>query len=208
MPLSYKIGDKFGRLTIVSNGVRKTISGRKISYVNCLCDCGKIVRTTITDLRTKHTGSCGCLWLEKITKHSLYDSSEYNIWYGMKDRCYNKKNSRYSSYGGRGIKVEWKSLEEFYSDMGKKPKNKTLDRIDNNGNYSKENCKWSTAIQQQNNTRRSHLITYNGKTQTAIQWSREIKIDYGCFLARINRGWSIERAINTPSKKGVKNETA
>lgn len=103
----------------------------------------------------------------------------YKNWIDMKQRCFNKNNPRYKDWGGRGIKVcdRWMKFENFLADMGEKPEDKTLDRIDNNGNYCPENCRYATSKQQQNNTRQNRLIIHKGKTQNLTQWSKELKIE-------------------------------
>ena len=103
----------------------------------------------------------------------------YNNWVDMKQRCFNKNNPRYKDWGGRGITVckRWMIFENFLADMGEKPKGKTLDRKDNDGNYCKKNCRWATREEQQNNTRQNRIIIYKGKTQNLTQWARELKMD-------------------------------
>ena len=129
----------------------------------------------------------------------MYGTRIYKSWAAMKERCLNSNCKSYKNYGGRGIIIcfKWLKFEDFYRDMGDRPKGKSLDRIDNNGNYCKENCKWSTRKEQQNNMRRNHLITFNSKNQTMSQWSEELGIKYGVLKSRINQyNWSIKRALN------------
>ena len=131
-------------------------------------------------------------------KHGMVGTKTYKSWENMKQRCLNKNDDEhYKDYGGRGIKVckRWMIFENFYGDMGERPKNKTLDRIDNNGNYCKENCKWSTQKEQNNNTRRNRLIIYRRKTQTMKQWAEELGINYTTLFWRLKNGWSVERAF-------------
>lgn len=119
-------------------------------------------------------------------------------WSDMKQRCFNKNNPRYKDWGGRGITIckRWMKFENFLADMGERPKGKSLDRIDNNGNYCKENCRWATRKEQQNNTRQNRIITYKGKTQNLTQWAKELKIDRQKLTNMINSGKSMEKVIH------------
>jgi hypothetical protein len=194
-------GMKFGRLTVVSAG------GKGCNKSVCLCICGQKKAYYNGNLTSGRTQSCGCLWLEVIKnqkraiKHNMSNSQEYKIYSGMKMRCSNKKHKEYKRYGGRGIKVceRWEtSFENFFTDMGERPKGMSLDRIDVNGNYCKENCRWATSYEQNNNKRNNVRITFNGKTMTAGQWSNELGFKKSVLTERIKRGWSIERAISEP----------
>ena len=133
-------------------------------------------------------------------KHNMYKSRIYGIWSGLKDRCYNSHNCQYHNYGGRGIKVcdEWQEFEPFkewalkngYDDT------LTLDRVDFNGDYKPNNCRWITIQAQQYNKRNNHLLTYNGRTQTLTEWADERGIKRNTLDARINRShWSVGRAL-------------
>jgi hypothetical protein len=106
-----------------------------------------------------NTKSCGCLHKEVLIKHNKSKSSIHQIWMDMKQRCLNPNNNAYKHYGGRGIKVceRWYNFENFLADMDERPKGKTLDRIDNNGNYGPSNCKWSTPKEQLRNKRNVRL---------------------------------------------------
>ena len=118
----------------------------------------------------------------------------------MLQRCNNPNNRQYHHYGGRGIKVcdNWLTFEGFLADMGIKSDGMSLDRIDPNGNYCKENCRWATNYTQQNNKRNNTFVEYNGKVQTLAQWARELDINYDTLVDRISRyGWSAERALTT-----------
>jgi hypothetical protein len=143
-------------------------------------------------------------------------TSEYNIWCGIKSRCYNINDKKYSSYGGRGICVceEWlNNFQCFYNDIGPRPSKKhSIDRIDNDGNYCKSNCRWATRFEQDNNKRTSVYIEYNGEKLTYTEWSIKTKIPMYLIRYRIRHGWSIEDALTVqPSKhnnrynKNVKN---
>ena len=138
--------------------------------------------------------------------HGMRQSSEYRAWNGMKQRCFNPNHKRYSDYGGRGITVcdRWlNSFENFFADMGTKPSPKhSLDRIDNDGDYSAENCRWATKAEQQNNQRNNKpLITIGKETYTIVQW--ENKMGYGARViqGRLNLGWSEYKAVMTPVKQ-------
>ena len=146
-------GKRYGRLV----AVRQAGKGKRGCHLlwECVCDCGnrKIIRSA--DLRNKKTQSCGCLRKEKATKHGMRNSSTYKSWHSMLQRCTNKNNTRFSDYGGRGINVceRWLKFENFLEDMGIRPLNTTIDRIDNNGNYAPSNCKWSMPTAQAKNQR-------------------------------------------------------
>jgi hypothetical protein len=151
-------GEKFGRLSVLSRaGTDTPPSGMRIPTWNCQCDCGTRIVVRGNSLRSGNTTSCGCFRKEyerthKRT-HGMHNSREYKSWQMMWDRCTNPKAARAHRYQGRGITVDpkWKSFEAFYADMGPRPKNMTLDRIDNSGNYCKANCRWATVKTQNNN---------------------------------------------------------
>ena len=146
-----------------------------------------------------------------ILKQSKLGSASrlYSIWAGMLTRCYNSKNPNYKRYGARGITVceEWKNYLTFESwalNHGYNPTAKrgtqSIERIDVNGNYCPDNCKWANYKEQQNNTRKNVSITYNGETKTLAQWADAFGINYSTFMSRYYRGWTIERIASTKAR--------
>lgn len=204
------IGLKFGRLTVIKlhHKVRKNPSGYRLYYL-CKCNCGNFKIANIDNLVSGYIQSCGCLRKEcYFTNHRIHgmaNSRLYKIWIGMKARCYNLKNKSYNNYGNRGITVcnEWKSdFMNFYNWAMNNGYNDdlTIDRIDVNGNYEPNNCRWVDRKVQANNTRTNHYITYNEETHTIAEWCRIVNISYPCFMHRIQRGWNIDRILNTPMR--------
>lgn len=126
---------------------------------------------------------------------------EYVCWNNMIQRCYNRKNTVYKHYGGRGIRIcrEWRSFDAFYADMGDRPSPRhSLDRLDSNGNYEPSNCAWRTPVDQANNRRGNRHLAFQGRTLTVSQWARETGLSVYCIRYRVDQGWSVERALTTP----------
>jgi hypothetical protein len=159
--MSYNlVGKRFGKLIVLRKTNRRKNDGCVIW--ECQCDCGNIVDVSTTRFNPKHrpTRSCGCLHQDKVVFHGHNRdnnvSSTYQSWKAMKARCSNPNNVKFDLYGGRGIKVceRWiNSFENFFEDMGEKPKGMTLGRIDNDGDYEPSNCRWETYNQQNRNRR-------------------------------------------------------
>lgn len=198
------IGQKFGRLTVVSRAERR----KKKTHWNCICICGNQKPIARISLISGCTKSCGCLNKESAsaihTTHGLSKSLEFNSWVSMLTRCNRKKDATYKNYGGRGITYceRWKKFENFFEDMGKRPTPQhSLDRIDNNGNYCKENCRWATIKEQANNMRTNHAITYMGETMNISQWGEKLNFPPKLIGSRLYSGWSIEKALTTPKRK-------
>jgi hypothetical protein len=133
-------------------------------------------------------------------KHGKSKTKIYGIWLAMRRRCEKEQNPAYKNYGGRGITVseEWKLFDNFFRDMGEKPDGKTLERIDNNLGYSKENCIWASRKEQARNKRNIKHLTFNGVTKSMAEWSEETRISIGTIWRRSKMGWSDEEIINTP----------
>lgn len=191
--LELKKGDRYGRLVII-----KEIPNKNRRFFECFCDCGKSTVVPLNHLRDRHTVSCGCK--KKEIKHGMCDTKTYEAWAGLIQRCTNPKSLRFYNYGGRGIKVckEWMSFEKFYKDMGEAPIGMTIDRINNNGNYCKENCRWTTNKEQSRNKRSNRLISMNGKTQLVISWAEELGINANTIRTRLYKGWNPIKALKEP----------
>lgn len=192
------VGRKFGRLTVTA---LERFPGAGTLIV-CQCTCGKVVRCKNHNLLSGGTGSCGCLWKEKITTHGMTKTRAYVTWKAMKNRCYVPSRHSYKDYGGRGIRVcaRWlESFENFLADMGQPPEGQTLDRINNDGHYTPKNCRWATYEVQLNNTSSNRRITAFGKTQSLTQWAREYQMPVTTLRNRILRGgMRPEDALSAP----------
>lgn len=202
---------KFGRLKVVGrDGYHIYPSGKRRAKWLCQCDCGNLVSVVTSDLKNAHTQSCGCLRKETTAllkqTHCQCESRLYSIWCGMKNRCYNSKQSNFRYYGARGIAIcdEWREdFCAFYSwaiKHGYKD-NLSLDRININDGYYPQNCRWVTVGEQSLNRSNNHLIQYNDKTQSIKEWSGETGIAYDCLFYRLEHGWTVRDALTTPSKK-------
>lgn len=179
----------------------------------CKCKCGnnKIKSIYYNDIINGKSLSCGCLRNERVQKsnstHGESNTRLYSIWLAMRKRCENKNFIEFYNYGGRGISVcnEWKhSFENFrdWSLINGYEENLSIDRIDTNGNYCPENCRWADAITQGNNTRRNNFATFCGETKTVKEWSKILNIPYQTLMSRLHKlGWEVEKAFTTPSNK-------
>lgn len=178
------VGQKYGRL-FVESFYKDSESGDYFGV--CRCDCGQIKNIRLPSLANGHTKSCGCLQREIVaktmSKHGKYKDKIYSVWVGMLQRCSNKSSNSYKNYGGRGIKVcdEWLSFDAFYEDMGDCPDGLSIDRIDNDGGYSKSNCRWATQREQKLNTRvrKDNLLGVRG----VCKWGNRYKATaFGKYL--------------------------
>ena len=195
-------GDRFGRFIVIKEMPKKA----KNRYVLCKCDCGNIRNTSLSMLKAGKSKSCGCLKIDlakkRSFKHGQCFTRLYHCWKGMKKRCLNPKCISYPNYGGRGIKVcnEWMDFEPFYkwAVVNGYKDSLTLERKDNDGNYKPSNCTWIPLAEQLNNTRRNIKLTYKAKTQTLMQWSKELKIAHSTLQRRLQLRWSIEKTLTSP----------
>lgn len=172
------------------------------------CHCLNIFPAHGTDIITASVTHCGCQKdeLKRLasTTHGMRHTPEYSVYNHAKDRCNNPNDKRYEDYGGRGIEFRFNSFEEFFAEVGLRPEDKTkIDRIDVNGHYEVGNVRWVDDIESANNTRANKFWTYQGKTQTHIQWCREFEISHSLLIYRLKAGWDEEKAFTTPAHRGI-----
>ena len=198
--IKISLGQKFGKLT--ASGLPE--SRNWVLFYPCSCECGASTLVRSQSLREGRTTSCGCVGRgavgERAKRHGLSRTPIHNVWMAMRRRCENPKSKYFKDYGARGIFVcaRWQVFENFLEDMGLPGPGMTLERKKNELGYSKENCEWATKTAQANNRRSSKIIEFNGKSQTQIQWERELGLRVGQIYDRLSKGWSIERALLTP----------
>ena len=191
-------GQKIGRLQVLQRS--QSIKGA--STWLCQCDCGVVKSIRGQYLRNGDAISCGCYHKEAVRKHGRRGKKgdprdpTYLSFISMKGRVMNPNNPAYHNYGGRGIQIckAWINggFTQFLKDMGDRPQGKSLDRIDHNGDYTPENCRWATAIEQSQNRRGLHLLTCNGKIQAFSAWARELGISRGVLQRKLDKGMSLE----------------
>jgi len=204
-------GKKIGKLTVISPIRIRDSKGASRVWWNCRCECGNecVVRASVLLKKKDYQKSCGCMLASYGgMKHGLYHSRLHKVWANMKSRCFNPNLPRYKDYGGRGITMckewaddfmafyEWAIANGYADDL-------TIDRIDNDGNYCPENCRWATMKEQRHNRKDVHLITYNNETLSAKEWS--LRLGGGATLVgyRLRNGWDVVKAITTPPRKKV-----
>ena len=194
-----RVGQKFNMLTVL----RRMPKDDNVTRWECMCDCGNITIVTDTHLtRKKHcVKSCGCLRREF---HNKSNTRIYRIYSGMKHRCNCESSPVYKDYGGRGISMceEWNnSFVKFYDWAMQNGYSDDLfiDRIDNDGDYSPDNCRWTNMHEQSVNRRNTRHVTFNGETKPLIDWCREFGINYGtAYLRLYKHGWPVEKVFTPP----------
>jgi hypothetical protein len=222
-----KIGDTFGRLTVTG---RDRHTNGFFGWV-CACVCGKTICTLGTRLRSGGTRSCGCLHGNRDCSHRILppligppnnrkgfsdgEVRSLNSWNAMRARCLNPNCKDYRHYGGRGIKIcdRWRhTFANFLSDMGERPSGLTIDRIDNDGDYSPENCRWATQKTQCQNrrdglsrNRKGTVLEAFGESKRMLDWASDPRCSVAAYTIynRLQRGWNIESAISRPRQTNL-----
>ncbi len=197
------VGNSYGRLTVIEMAPLK----QRQAMCICQCECGTVVEIAAGSLRSGATRSCGCLnrevASERTKTHGMSHTPEYYAWGGMQSRCYNPNTESYPEYGGRGIKVapQWlgsAGFQTFLQDMGLRPSDDhSIDRIDPDGDYAPENCRWATRIEQARNKRNNLRMTMNGETKTIVEWAEITGISYRTLRER-RRRMTDQEALTTP----------
>lgn len=195
-------GHRFGNLIVIER-VENDKNG--MPRWKCLCDCGKTVIKYGHTLRNGTTTSCGCKTNDNISNskktHGLSKHPLHSVWANMKDRCLNKNNHAYSCYGGRGITIcdEWMDFVTFFNWAIKNgyQSGLSIDRIDVNGNYCPDNCRWATDKEQANNQRNNHIIEYNGQKHNVKQWAEIFGVTYNSIYDKLRKGLSAEEIFCT-----------
>lgn len=199
-------GQVFGRLTAIKS--TDTRIARKVMW-ECVCVCGKVTHANVSQLKQGLRTSCGCAKVagNQLNKRSFVHghhigkpTSTYRIWTGMLTRCRNPKAPSWLNYGGRGIKVcdGWLLFKNFLADMGERPAQLSLDRIDNDGDYCPENCRWATDIEQHRNRSDNVYWEFNGDTKSIAAWAESTGMNRHTLADRVRKfGWTIEQALTT-----------
>lgn len=202
-------GKRYGSLTVIKyEGEKHYKCGRKDKLWRCVCDCGKEIVTTQYSL-VRGT-SCGCeqrrLQALASTTHGGHNTKLYGVWCTMKNRCNNPNVTCYNHYGGRGITVcsEWLDFSKFMEWAFKNgyKEGLTIERVDVNGNYEPSNCKWIPSALQAKNKTNNRKLTYRGKVYILQDLANATGVDRRLISARVKRGWSVERAVEFPARKG------
>ncbi len=200
------VGRKYARLTVLSQETRLNAQGFWQTWCTCQCRCGNTHICTAHGLQSGSTRSCGCLMREtsaalgkKHRTHQMSKTRLYYIWHHMKRRSTGEESVEH--YASRGITccAEWLVPENFFTwaRANGYNKNKELDRVDNNGNYCPENCRWTDHHTQTRNKRNNRNITFDGKTQCLVDWAKDIGRSHATILWRINQGWPLVRALSS-----------
>lgn len=194
-------GQTFNRWTVISFVETK----KRQRWWLCECECGNQGIVPTSSLRKNISQSCGCLRVDMVKKgkHGQSRHPLYHTWANMMLRCYKETDRGFHRYGGRGITVcdRWHSLLAFIEDMGERPSPQhSIDRINNNGNYCPENCRWATKLEQAENRRTTILHTLNGESRSVPDWARQYNVPRHRVYQRLKYGWTLLDALTRPSR--------
>lgn len=196
-------GKRFNKLTVI--GRDGTYPSGNIRWL-CRCDCGGLTHVTGHSLKSGAVKGCKCVLSERMTrlntKHGGFGTRLYEIWRQMHRRCYGTKTKSYPNYGGRGITIcdEWREFEPFrdWALANGYAEDLTIDRIDVDGNYSPENCRWATDKEQSNNRRSNHQVEYNGEIHTISEWADKYGVSQRKLRPRLDKyGWQLKPALES-----------
>lgn len=193
-------GLQFGRWRVISyagsdgNGNAKWL---------CECECGSQKDVLRHSLLSGRSTSCGCFNKEVLSSmktHGMSKTPIYKLWHSMKTRCTDPKSHRFSRYGARGIKLckRWMKFDNFYADMGEMPPGKSIDRIDNDGDYEPSNCRWADSRTQSRNKLSNKIVTINDEKVCISDAAKMFEINFSTVRGRLRRGWSTADALQTP----------
>ena len=204
------VGKKFGRYLVIAKSNKRTKAMKQMVF--CKCDCGIEKEVIVGNLRNGLSKSCGCLKSERTSepmkKHGLSKNTMYMRYRQMIKRCYDEASKEYKNYGNRGIKVceRWlESIENYIDDMGNPPfKDASIDRVNNNLGYSKENCKWATKKEQSENRRTTTMVNINGENLCLSDWSKKLGLNKKAVADRIKAGWDIKMAVTMKKHTKIK----
>lgn len=207
---SIQVGDRYGRLIVLALYERRQKAGGSRLFWKCRCDCGGEHIAESSNLRAGNVSQCSeCTDASRKSgrrrRHGHASKGKptkaYYTWLAMKRRCSNPNSADYPRYGGRGVTIDprWEKFENFLADIGEPPTpDHQIERKDNDGPYSPENCVWATRIKQANNKRNSRHIKIDGVSRTLAEWCQEYGKPYHQVNARINKGWSAKDALEKP----------
>jgi hypothetical protein len=198
-------GRRFGRLLVDGLGQPDRHGARRWW---CVCECGATRLVIGKALLGGHTLSCGCLNRdrnrERMTKHGMHRSPEYQAWRDMLERCENEEHDSFERYGRRGISVceRWHAFEVFFADMGRRRSTShSIERKNNDGNYEPSNCEWALRFQQDRNKRSNHFVEAGGERLCVEDWAKRLGMHPTSILGRLKSGWSEERAVTEPPRR-------
>lgn len=206
-------GTRFGKLKTTGLVEIRKSGNKKLAYHECICDCGKITWARGTNLRYGTTLSCGCYRTEQrvkiIKKHNLSNSRLYRIWNDMRTRCNKEYSDNFNNYGFRGIRVcsEWDNTNDGFLNFHSWAMNSgysdklTIDRVNNNGNYEPNNCRWVTQYEQNRNKRNNHYLEVCGETKVITDVANENGLSVSTLKSRLDDGYSVEDAIKKGKRK-------